>query len=342
MRVEFEEMRATLGRVLEGLGFSAERAARFATLFAESSLDGVYTHGLDRFPRFVRYVRDGLVDPGASPVLTAAFPALELWDGRLGPGNLNAEFCMGRAIAIARRSGTGAVALKNTNHWMRGGSYGWQAAEAGCAAIAWTNTMPNMPAWGARSAGLGNNPLVIAVPRKGGHVVLDMAMSQFSYGKLEAYRARGEALPVEGGYDGEGRASKDPGAILEAGRPLPIGYWKGSGLSLLLDLIASALSGGSSVSDIGARGAEFGLSQVFLAFALERLPDPEALLARVEATVAHLREGTPVTEAGADAASGIRYPGERTLKIREENLRLGIPVTESLWQEVLRLATRGP
>jgi 3-dehydro-L-gulonate 2-dehydrogenase len=84
---------------------------------------------------------------------------------------------------------------------MRGGTYGWQAAEAGVIGICWTNTMPNLPPWGGGEPCLGNNPLVIAVPRKGGHVVLDMAMSQFSYGALESYRSRGEMLPVDGGFD---------------------------------------------------------------------------------------------------------------------------------------------
>ena len=90
---------------------------------------------------------------------------------------------------------------------MRGGQYGLRAADSGCIGIAWTNTTPNMPAWGcARDAILGNNPLVIAVPRAGGPVLLDMAMSQFSYGKLEAYAARGEELPAPGGYDAEGQS----------------------------------------------------------------------------------------------------------------------------------------
>ena len=92
---------------------------------------------------------------------------------------------MDRAVELARANGIGCVALGNTNHWLRGGSYGWQAAEAGCVGICWTNTQPNMPAWGARDRRIGNNPFVMAVPRKEGHVVVDIAMAQFSYGQME-------------------------------------------------------------------------------------------------------------------------------------------------------------
>src|SRR5439155_10919673 len=119
--------------------------------------------------------------------------SLERWDGRRGPGNLNAYESMARAIAMARDHGIGCVALANTNHWMRGGTYGWQAADAGVIGICWTNTLANLPPWGAAEPRIGNNPLVIAVPRRGSggaHVVLDMAMSQFSYGALAAYRLR--------------------------------------------------------------------------------------------------------------------------------------------------------
>src|SRR6185436_4931939 len=137
-------------------------------------------------------IKNGIVDIHAAPELIGSYGAMEQWDGQGGVGNLNAHASMSRAISLARAGGVGCVALRNTNHWMRGGNYGWQAAEAGVIGICWTNTMPNLPPWGASEARLGNNPLVIAVPRQQGHVVLDMAMSQFSFGTLESYRMRGE------------------------------------------------------------------------------------------------------------------------------------------------------
>ena len=180
----------------------------------------------------------------------ARFGALERWDGRSGPGNLNAYAAMERAMALSREHGVGCVALGNTNHWMRGGTYGWQAAEAGLIGICWTNTMPNLPPWGATEPCIGNNPLVIGVPRAKGPVVLDMAMSQFSYGALESYRKRGEALPVDGGFDADGNLTRDAGAIEASQRLLPVGYWKGSGLAVVLDAMAAMLSLGKATHQI--------------------------------------------------------------------------------------------
>ena len=100
--------------------------------------------------------------------------AFERWNGQGGPGNLNALACMQRAIDLTADHGIACVGLSNTNHWMRGGSYGWQAADAGVIGVCWTNTLPNMPPWGASEPRIGNNPLIVAIPhppapRRPGH-----------------------------------------------------------------------------------------------------------------------------------------------------------------------------
>ena len=323
LRIPYETVVKALGGLLERLGFTPGRAAQCARLFAETTRDGVYSHGLNRFPRFVTTVRNGQVNPAGRPELAAAHGALERWDGRRGPGNLNAWESMERAMALAREFGVGCVALADTNHWMRGGSYGWQAADAGMMAICWTNTMPNLPPWGAADPRIGNNPLVLAAPRAGGPVVLDMAMSQFSYGALAGYRERGAQLPVDGGFDGEGRLTRDPAAIEASQRLLPMGYWKGSGLAVLLDMFATLLSGGRATHQVPADPVkEAGLSQVFVAF------DPRGLGAGAAAEIARAADGIVAS------LGGVRHPGEQVLRVRAENLAQGLPVDEGLWSRI--------
>lgn len=146
MRVPYETMLAEFERVLKKYGFSPERAHEAAEIFAQNSLAGVFSHGLNRFPRVVEYLRKGEIDPAAEAVCTASFGAMERWDGQRGFGPLNARHAMARAVELAHQFGIGMVALGNNNHWMRGGTYGWQAADAGCIGICWSNTCPNMPA----------------------------------------------------------------------------------------------------------------------------------------------------------------------------------------------------
>ena len=320
MKIPYQELRDALAEALRGLDFAAERALLCARLFADATCDGVYTHGVSRFPRFVRMIRAGRIDVHATPQLVGRQLALERWNGGCGPGNLNAWHSMDRAMGLARQYGIGAVALANTTHWMRGGSYGWQAADAGFIGACWTNTLPNLPAWGSKEPRLGNNPLVLAIPRPRGNVVLDMAMSQFSYGSLAAYRERGENLPVDGGFDAEGRLTRDPAAIEASQRPLPIGYWKGSGLALALDMIAAMLSGGMATHQIPMDPErETGISQFFLAIAPAALGEEGAAASIADQIVASL---------------GSRYPGQRTLEIRAQNLALGVPVEPAVWREI--------
>jgi len=238
---------------------------------------------------------------------------------------------MGRAMEIAEEHGIGVLGLRNTNHWMRAGTYAWQAAEAGFLAGCFTNTEPNLPPWGSAEPKLGNNPLAIAIPRANGrHVLFDGAMSQFSYGALETAVRRGERLPVPGGFSRTGEITDDPGEILESKRALPIGFWKGAGLSLVLDLLATTLVAGRSTCDLGAQAGEYGVSQVFLAFSKHLIGS--AARRQIERVLMDLHM------AQAESEQAIRYPGERLLAIRAENLDQGVPVDQRIWEDVKRLA----
>ena len=329
IHIPMDVLQEVLSRTLVDAGFEEARARRCASIFVDNSAAGVSSHGLNRFPQFVDFVRRGIVDPAAEMTCTARFGAWEQWDGCLGPGPLNAYEATRRAMTLAQQYGIGCVGLKQTNHWMRGGYYGWMAAEAGLALMAWTNTTPNMPPWGGRDCRLGNNPLVLAVPRKSGPVVLDMAMSQFSYGRLDNTLREGGSLPVSGGYDTNGKLTTDAQEILRSRRVLPIGFWKGAGLSFLLDSLAALVSGGDATCRIGRREPEYGVSQVYIAVDVARLGDPEEVDRTMDAIVADLH--TAQTE---DIEARVRYPGEQVLRMRRESAEKGVLVDESLWERV--------
>lgn len=329
MRIPFEQLHQTLTAILEKTGFSTERAALCARLFAETTQDGVYSHGLNRFPLFIDYIRKGYVRIDAVPEKIQAFGCWEQWEGNLAPGNLNAWHCMNRAIELSKQTGMACIALRNTNHWMRAGTYGWQAAEQNCIAICFTNTIPNMPPWGGKDNRIGNNPLVMAVPGPNGkHLVLDTALSMYSYGKMEVYKRQNRLLPFAGGFTQTGQLTNDPAEILASKRPLPIGYWKGSGISILLDMLAALLSQGNAVADIGKKEAEYALSQVFICFDAERINQPFVQQVTSELTT-YLKSAALTQE-----AENTYYPGERTLHTRQENQTKGIPVDEQIWNQV--------
>jgi 3-dehydro-L-gulonate 2-dehydrogenase len=329
--IAFEEMENRFFDILVKLGFREDKAKSCARVFTENSADGVYTHGVNRFPRFVQYVKDKHVLPDAEPVLKSTFGSVQQWDGQSGPGVLNALFCTDKAMDLARQNGIACIALANTNHWMRGGTYGWKAAKEGFAFICWTNTLANMPAWGAKDNRLGNNPLIFAVPYLDEAIILDMAISQFSFGKIELMQMQGNELPVAGGFDKDGNLSTNPAAIMESSLLLPVGYWKGSGLSLLLDILAAILSGGLATNEISKLPAETCVSQVFIAIDLSKLHNNSAIQTALQQVIADYKGAVPA-KAGA-----VRYPGEGVVKTRKENLQKGIPVNEKIWNDILKL-----
>lgn len=335
MRISFDEMVQTIQKAFEWAGLSSEKAYQCAKIHAETSRDGVYSHGLNRVPRFIDYIKQGWIHLEAAPDLEINLGSIEIYNGNLAPGVLNATFAMDRATEIAAQYGLGLVALNNTNHWMRGGTYGWQAAEKGFIGICWTNTESCMPSWGAMNNNIGNNPFVIAIPRKEGHVVLDMAMSLYSYGKLEVTRQKGQQLPFPGGFNQEGVLTLDPAEIELTRRILPTGYWKGSSLSIMLDLLAGILSKGKTTAAIDqfGKGNSVGLSQVFIAIDPLKMVDQSFIDQALTETIEQLRDSTAVDESGE-----ILYPGERSLRTRKENMENGIPVDEQVWQHVQKLA----
>ena len=331
--IKFAEMKAEFKRVLINKGCDEASADLSAQLMSETSCDGVYSHGVNRFPRVVEYIDKGYIDLKAKPSKFDGMGAFERWDGNLGLGNVNAKLAMDRAIELAKEFGIGCIALANTNHWLRGGTYGWQAAEAGCVGICWTNTQPNMPAWGALDRRIGNNPFVMAVPRQGGHVVVDMAMAQFSYGQMESKALRGEMLPVPGGYDEQGNLSSDPREIAKTWRVLPVGYWKGSSMSIVMDMIAAALSGGRTTVGVGKLGSdEYGLSQMFIAIDAQRIAGEDYLASAINEVIGAIHASERV-----DGEQPVLYPGERSLMHRQKNLADGIPVDDGVWAKIKAL-----
>jgi 3-dehydro-L-gulonate 2-dehydrogenase len=335
VRVPFEEMRRVVRTAFVKAGMNEDDADLCARIHTESTCDGVNSHGLNRVARFVDYIGKGWVNLEGKPSLVKQLSAIEIYDGDRGPGVLNALFATERAMKIAAGQGVGIVALRNTTHWMRGGAYGWHAANHGYVAISWTNTESCMPAWGGKDTRLGNNPFVIAVPRESGHVVLDMAMSQYSYGKLQVTRLKGKTMPFPAGFDSNGVLTNDPGPIEASMRILPMGYWKGSGFAIMLDLLAAVLSEGlpTNAIDEVKQGSCTGCSQVFVVIDPRQLGG-EAFTVRVaDSVVDYLHSSTL-----AEDSKEVLYPGESALRTRNEQLANGIAVDEGVWSEVLALA----
>ena len=326
-----------VSKMTKGLSkYLPEQAARcFAEIFAGNSLDGVYSHGMNRYPRYLADMECGLCDASVTEAKRiSGLGGLEVWDACFGVGPLIAQQAAQRAIELAREHGVSCVALRNNSHWLRAGRYGLMMADAGMMGICMTNTCMNLVAYGAKEPSTGNNPITIAIPRKAGSLVMDMAVSQYAFGKLEIMAQEGKMLDAPCGYDEEGQETSDPSAIVKSGLMMPMALWKGSALSIMIDLMVSMASLGRTSLEIGKPSdGEKGMSQLFICLNPEAVVDMDAADAKMEETVAFLDGLQP-----REGMHGVHAPGKNLEKTRARNRENGIPVTEATWEKICSAA----
>jgi len=332
--VSYEEAVARMAKGLEKY-LPAETAHRFAEIFAGNSLDGVYSHGMNRYQRYLDDMESGLCNASVLEAKkVSGFGGLEVWDAQFGVGPLIAQQVTSRAIELAKEHGIACVALRNNSHWLRAGRYGLMMAEAGMMGICMTNTCMNLVAYGAKEPSTGNNPVTFAIPRKNGPLVMDMAVSQYAFGKLEIMAQEGRMLDTPCGYDEKGNETADPAEIVKTCLMMPMALWKGSALSIMIDMMVSMASLGRSSLEIGKPSdGEKGMSQLFICLNPQAVVDMDKADARLEETIAFLNGLEP-----RDGQSGVRAPGQNLEKTRARNREKGIPVTEATWEKILKAA----
>lgn len=185
---------------------------------------------------------------------------------------------------------------------------------------------------GRKECRIGTNPLIVAIPSTP-ITMVDMSMSMFSYGMLEVNRLAGRQLPVDGGFDDEGNLTKEPGVIEKNRRILPMGYWKGSGMSIVLDMIATLLSDGASVAEVTQDNSdEYGISQIFIAIEVDKLIDGPTRDAKLQRIMDYVTSAER-----ADENQAIRLPGHEFTTLLAENRRNGITVDDSVWAKIQAL-----
>lgn len=333
IRISSDNVKHEILRVLKSRGVNNDQAQVCAEIIVNNSLDGVTSHGVTRFPHFIGTIDDGLIIPNVEPEQIGAFGAIERWDGKRGLGPVMATRFMARAVELAKANGIGCVAARNTTHWLRGGTYGLQAARAGFASVSWTNSRPGMPAWGGTQPRLANNPIIFALPGDP-PIILDMALSQFSYGKIQEAAFAGRKLPVPGGIGFDGKPTDDATEIIEtlkAGcyKLLPMGYWKGAGLAFTLDAMAALISGGLASAEVETEtSADVAICQVFIAIDLKRMMEGENLQERLDTMIDYLKNGHD------NVPDPVQFPGEGTAARRAVNDAEGIPVDPSVWETI--------
>ena len=224
-------------------GLSQEDAQTAAYALVKANLRGVDSHGVARVSMYCERLRRRVTNPCPDIRIRRVATAVSQVDGDNGLGLVVGKKGMAEAIALAGETGIGLVGVKNSGHYGMGALYVMQAIEADCVGLAFTNASPALAVWGGTRPFLGTSPMTVGVPTGDGPpFLLDMACSVVARGKLKFAARRGEPIPEGLALDKDGHPTTDGQAAFE-GVMLPLGGIKGSGLSMLVDVLSGVLTG---------------------------------------------------------------------------------------------------
>ncbi|CAA9211454.1 MAG: Malate dehydrogenase [uncultured Chloroflexi bacterium] len=311
------------------LGLRESDAALVSDTLVEADLRGVGSHGVQRMSTYAGSLRSGgmVAQPEIKVVKDSGWALVV--DGGGGMGQIAAQRATDLALERAADSGHGAVSVRNSNHCGAMAYWALQAIERHAIGIAITNAGINMMPTGGRVKLVGNNPVAYAIPTgRATPLVLDMATSVVAGGKLDMARLKSEPIPLGWALDKDGQPTTDPVAARQ-GALLPLGGPKGYGLALVLDVLCGVLSGGRFGKGLGSKGS----SHFFEVLSIDAFTPYEDFLARMGELVDQLHECPPT-----EGSSGVLVPGEIEHRLRERQLRDGLPLTDILLDELNDLA----
>jgi ureidoglycolate dehydrogenase (NAD+) len=320
--------------LFEAAGTSKEHATAIAEVLAWASLRGVESHGVNRIPRYVDLLQSGVANPTPDLQVRRPTSGVAVVHADRAPGPVALREAADVAVDTARETGVASVGVQRTVHTGAIGYYTERIAQAGMVGIAFVAGMPNMGYTGAKGAAVATSPLSIAVPTANGPtVLLDMATATIALGKIAQYRNSGTPLPEGAAATAEGVPTTDPS---EAKMPLPLGGAKGSGMSLVFELITSVLVGAPIVEQFHGDvegGREHRQNALIIALDPAAFGDLDDFTSHVSGTVAALKS-LPV----ADGHDAILVPGERSSGVAAERSNVGLPISEKVWGDIAAAA----
>ncbi|CRM97762.1 (2R)-3-sulfolactate dehydrogenase (NADP(+)) [Pseudomonas sp. 22 E 5] len=244
--LSYETLTLLLQRILLRHGASESVAQVLAENCASAERDGAHSHGVFRVPGYVSTLNSGWVNGKAVPIVedvASGFVRVDAANGFAQPALAAARSLL---VDKARSAGIALLAIHNSHHFAALWPDVEPFAEEGLVALSVVNSMTCVVPHGADRPLFGTNPIAFAAPRADGPpIVFDLATSAIAHGDVQIAARKGERLPPGMGVDSLGQPTQDPKAILEGGALLPFGGHKGSALSMMVELLAAALTGGN-------------------------------------------------------------------------------------------------
>ena len=344
MTAKYDDHRAQLKAILRGWGMPEDNAEVTAEVLSWADLHGVDSHGISMIPGYDLLRRNGRVAIDAQPRIISETPVSAVVDGGGGLGHVPAHFAMSAAIEKAKTVGMAATVVRASAHFGAAGFYTLMAANAGLVGMACTSAsgIQVAPTFG-KQARLGTDPWSFAAPSADGvPFLLDMATTTVAAGRIR--NKANENLPTPDGWvlDSDGQPSNDPlvakqkgGSLTSLGGSPENSSYKGYGLSVMVNILGSCLSGATLITDPEHTKKSIGMDigHFFMAIDPAVFRGAGDFEADVATFLSELRATTPV-----DPAQSVMVAGDPQRKLAEARLRDGIPVGAGLMEQVRQIA----
>ena len=331
-RVRAAALESFVAEVFAAAGTPEADAATVAEVLVWANLRGIDSHGVLRVPGYVGRIGSGEFNPRPDIAVIADLPAATVIDADRAFGPIGMSRGMDAAIAKAREAAVGVCIVRRVTHMAAIGWFAMRAAEAGMIGLVFGSSKPNMAWHGARARGVATSPIAVAVPGERAPILLDMATSTSSMGRIML--ARDGGTPLEPGWalteDGEPTTDANAARFLT-----PLGGAKGAGLSLMFECLAGVLVGNPLIAAAIGPDGDWRHSQNGFALAIDiaAFTEPARYRRDIDTLVAALK-GLPVAE-GHDA---VRVPGERGERVMAERLEAGVPLPSGTWRRLAEVA----
>ena len=331
-RIAADALERFAADLLAAGGFAPDHAAETAAMLVWANLRGVESHGVLRIPRYVEMVGLGLINPKAQIRQVAGRGAVSVLDADQAPGAVAMNVATQAAMGQARDHGVGWCVVKRITHAGAIGFYAEKIALGGLVAMVMTASKPLMIYHGSQAEGVSTNPLAIATPTADpSHpLVFDMSTAAVAAGKITAAKDAGRMIPLGWAVDAEGRETTDPAQVKAV---LPMAGPKGTGLSLMIEVLSSVLVGNPLIAAALNGAQEPGGNGVVIAL------DPTAFGA-----AGQFAEGVSELTAAIKAlpvafgTETVLLPGERGDGERRRRLAAGIPLAAGTASRLVTLA----
>jgi ureidoglycolate dehydrogenase (NAD+) len=327
-------LRTFAANLLQAGGLAPEHAAQTADLLVWANLRGADSHGVLRIPRYVEMIELGIINPKAEPRLISDRGATAVLDADRAPGAVGMTMAAKKAVALASNNGIGWCSARNISHAGAVGYYATQVARAGMIGIVMTASKPLMIYTGSKAEGVSTNPIAIAAP--GGNlerpILLDMSTAAVALGKIMAARDAGKPIPPGWGVDANGADTTDPKAVKAV---LPMAGPKGSGLSLMIEILSSLLVANPIISACLNGSNEPPSNGLVMAIDPSAFGEREAFTQAVEQLGQAIKGLPPASDDGE-----VLLPGERGFAELDKRMREGIPVASGTLSRLIALADK--